>query len=117
MTDGRKCSYHGSNEFPPYWEELVKAFKEVSYKKGGKSAAGNSNSAETKTCNGSSGFPGSIVTMEDTLEEYEALYGDIFQLPDPEKAIRKLMAEGFFARYPEMISKLLLKDPKTMKKT
>ncbi len=117
MTDGRKCSYHGSNEFPPYWEELVKAFKEVSYKKGGKSAAGNSNSAETKTCNGSSGFPGSIVTMEDTLEEYEALYGDIFQLPDPEKAIRKLMAEGFFARYPEMISKLLQKDPKTMKKT
>ena len=55
--------------------------------------------------------------MEDTLEEYEALYGDIFQLPDPEKAIRKLMAEGFFARYPEMISKLLQKDPKSLKKT
>ena len=64
----------------------------------------------------SSRFPG-IVTMEDTLEEYEALYGDIYQMPDPERAIRKLLAEGFFERHPEMVDKFLKTNKKLKKKT
>ncbi len=30
LTGGRKRTYNGSNDFPPYWEALLKLFKEVS---------------------------------------------------------------------------------------
>ncbi len=120
MTSGRKRSYYGSNKYPPYWEELIKVFKEIAYTKGGNAThhqlSHDSYPREAERDSKSSRFPG-IVTMEDTLEEYEALYGDIYQLPDPERAIRKLIADGFFERHPEMIDKLLKTNTKPKKKT
>jgi hypothetical protein len=120
MTGRRKRSYYGSNKYPPCWEELIKAFKEIAYARGGKAThpqlSHDSYQREAERDSKSSRFPG-IVTMEDTLEEYEALYGDIYQLPDPERAIRKLIADGFFERHPEMADKILKTNKKPKKKT
>ena len=32
LTNRRKRSYHGSNDYPPYWKELLKVFKEFATK-------------------------------------------------------------------------------------
>ncbi len=57
-------------------------------------------------------YKGFVVTMGDTLEEYEAIYGDIYSLPKPKVAIQKLLDEGFFDEHPELRSKFLTRDGK-----
>ena len=54
-------------------------------------------------------YKGNILTIADAIPEYTALYGNLWDLPNPKAAIAQLTREGFWEKHPDLAKKYKIK--------